>query len=92
VGRLARWRTRLAADGGDAAAAAAAAEVRQMLTTILGSPGNVIDIVGTLRDHREVLQRLYSSSTAIVENAGHDFGGALADREKTDLIAFLATL
>jgi hypothetical protein len=88
----ARWRTRLAADGGNEAAAAAATEVREMLESVLASPGNVIDIVDTLRNYRQVLQRLYSNSTAIIENAGHEFGATLSDQQKADLTAFLATL
>jgi hypothetical protein len=88
----ARWRERLAPDTGVEAAAAAAADVRAMLRAILDSTVGYIDLVDTLRDYREVVQRLYSNSTAIIENDGHDFGESLTDQQKDDLTAFLATL
>lgn len=38
------------------------------------------------------IQQYYSNSFAHVENAGHRFGEDLSDQQKSDLIAFLATL
>lgn len=44
------------------------------------------------RDHLPFIQRMYSTSTADVENAGHTFGQSLSPQDKRALIAFLATL
>jgi hypothetical protein len=74
---------------GQAEGDAAAARVNAMLEEILREPGNAI---GVLRAYRPDIQRLYSNSTAIVENEGHRFGESLSDEEKDALIAFLATL
>src|SRR5690606_9806429 len=74
---------------GEAEGDEAAARVNAMLAEILSQPGNAI---GVLRAYRPDVQRLYSHSTAIVENQGHRFGESLSDEQKRDLTAFLATL
>ena len=38
------------------------------------------------------IQRFYSNVLSTVENAGHEFGAGLSEREKQALIAFVATL
>ena len=88
----ARWQRQLAGEGGADEAAEAVRRIRAMLTAIVKAPGNSIDIIDVLRDHRDVVQGLYSNSTAIVENEGHEFGATLTDQQKNDLTAFLATL
>ena len=52
--------------------------------TFFGVNGN--EVVGP------EIQKLYSNSTAIVENTGHLFGEDLSDQDKNSLTAFLATL
>jgi hypothetical protein len=84
-----RLEQKMQARWGQTEGSAATARLREMLRDILLEPGNAISVV---RAYRADIQRLYSNSAAIVENAGHDFGGALSDQEKDDLTAFLATL
>jgi len=60
-----------------------------MLAEIIRQPGNVVEIA---REYRPEIQKLYSNSTAIVENTGHLFGEDLSDQDKNSLTAFLATL
>jgi hypothetical protein len=80
---------RLRAQWGEEAGAAASATVRDILAGVLREPGNAISVI---REHRPDVQRLYSNSTAIIENQGHEFGATLSDQQKSDLTAFLATL
>jgi hypothetical protein len=54
------------------------------------SPETVIARIG--QKHLPFIQRMYSNSTADVENEGHTFGAALPPQDKKALIAFLATL
>jgi hypothetical protein len=44
------------------------------------------------KKHLPFIQRMYSNSTADVENDGHTFGATLSPEEKKALTAFLATL
>jgi hypothetical protein len=75
--------------GMDAAAAAQLSdELVEVAGLIIDDPGSLIDVI---RERPHLLE-LYSSCTADVENAGHDFGGDLPDADKQALIAFLATL
>ena len=62
----------------------------QMIAGLATSPQAVIARIG--QEHLPFLQRLYSNSTADVEDEGHTFGRDLAPQEKQSLIAFLATL
>ena len=84
-----RLRAELVAQWGDKDGAAAADQIEAMLAAILKSPGNVVEIA---REYRPEIQKLYSNSTAIVENTGHLFGEDLSDQDKDSLTAFLATL
>jgi hypothetical protein len=66
-------------------------EILQQLTAgLVTSPEMVVTQIG--RDHLPFLQRMYSNSTADVENEGHTFGRGLSPADKRALIAFLATL
>jgi hypothetical protein len=64
--------------------------LEQLITGLVSSPQAVIARIG--QEHLPFLQRLYSNSTADVENEGHTFGSDLSPQEKQSLIAFLATL
>jgi hypothetical protein len=44
------------------------------------------------QEHSDFIQSFYSNVLARTENAGHEFGKDLSEREKQALIAFLATL
>jgi hypothetical protein len=63
-------------------------ELVEVAGLIIADPASLIDVI---RERPHLLE-LYSSCTADVENAGHDFGGNLPDADKQALIAFLATL
>ena len=54
------------------------------------SPDTVIGRIGA--KHLPFIQKMYSNSTADVENEGHTFGATLPPQDKKALIAFLATL
>ena len=84
-----RLRAELVAQWGDKDGAAAADQIEAMLAEIIKQPGNVVEIA---REYRPEIQKLYSNSTAIVENTGHLFGEDLSDQDKNSLTAFLATL
>lgn len=62
----------------------------QLSAGLVTSPGTVVSQIG--RDHLSFIQRLYSNSTADVENDGHTFGRSLSPADKRALMAFLATL
>jgi hypothetical protein len=64
--------------------------LKQLQLGLARDPNSVIAEVG--RDHLPFIQRMYSNSTADVENAGHTFGQSLSAQDKKALIAFLATL
>jgi len=72
----------------EAAAAQLSDELVEVADLIMADPASLIDVI-RVRPH---LLELYSSCTAAVENAGHDFGGDLPEADKQALIAFLATL
>jgi hypothetical protein len=44
------------------------------------------------QEQSDFIQSFYSNVLARIENAGHEFGKDLSEREKQALIAFLATL
>jgi hypothetical protein len=64
--------------------------LKQLTTGLVTSPDAVVSRIG--RDHLPFLQRMYSNSTADVENEGHTFGQGLSPADKRALMAFLATL
>ena len=64
--------------------------LRQLTAGLATSPDSVVARIG--RDHLPFIQRMYSNSTADVENEGHTFGQSLSPADKKALIAFLATL
>jgi hypothetical protein len=64
--------------------------LKQLATGLTTSADTVIARIG--RDHLPFIQRMYSNSTADVENGGHTFGQGLSPADKKALIAFLATL
>jgi hypothetical protein len=64
--------------------------LKQLTAGLVTSPEMVVTQIG--RDHLPFLQRMYSNSTADVENEGHTFGRGLSPADKRALIAFLATL
>jgi hypothetical protein len=64
--------------------------LKQLTAGLVTSPGTVVSQIG--RDHLPFLQRMYSNSTADVENDGHTFGRSLSPADKRALMAFLATL
>jgi hypothetical protein len=49
-------------------------------------------MVDISQEQSDFIQNFYSNVLVRVENAGHEFGKELSDREKQALIAFLATL
>jgi hypothetical protein len=79
---------------GAARAGEIAATLHQILQELLArlstSPEDVVARIG--RAHLPFIQRMYSNSTADVENDGHTFGRDLSQQDKQSLIAFLATL
>ena len=64
------------------------AELRAAADQVIADPNSFLDVI----KQRPHLLELYSSCTADVENAGHEFGGALPQTDKNALTAFLATL
>ena len=72
----------------EAAALQLSDELVEVAGLIIAEPASLIDVI---RERPHLLE-LYSSCTADVENAGHDFGGELPDADKQALTAFLATL
>ena len=50
--------------------------LKQLSAGLVTSPGSVVSQIG--RDHLPFLQRMYSNSTADVENDGHTFGRSLS--------------
>jgi hypothetical protein len=70
------------------------AELQQMLKELVaGLATNRDAVVAQVgRNHLPFIQRMYSTSTADVENGGHVFGSTLSAQDKKALIAFLATL
>ena len=64
------------------------AELRAAADQVIADPNSFLDVI----KQRPHLLELYSSCTADVENAGHEFGGALPQTDKKALTAFLATL
>ena len=58
----------------------------------LGNLGEKLGQIDMRSVDDPVIQKYYSNSFARIENAGHRFGEDLTDRQKSDLIAFLATL
>ena len=72
----------------EADAAQLSEELVEVADLIIADPASLIDVI----QERPDLLDSYSSCTADVENAGHDFGGELPDADKQALIAFLATL
>jgi hypothetical protein len=64
--------------------------LKQLTTGLVTSPGMVVSQIG--RDHLPFIQRMYSNSTADVENGGHTYGRSLSPADKRALMAFLATL
>jgi hypothetical protein len=73
---------------------AVVATLREMLADltkgVARSPETALAVVG--KKHLPFIQRMYSNSTADVENDGHTFGATLSPEEKKALTAFLATL
>jgi len=63
-------------------------ELKATVDQIIADPSSFLNVI----KQRPHLLELYSSCTADVENAGHDFGGELPQTDKKALIAFLATL
>jgi hypothetical protein len=64
--------------------------LNKLTTGLVASPEMVVSQIG--RDYLPFLQRMYSNSTADVENEGHTFGRSLSPADKRALMAFLATL
>ena len=64
--------------------------LKQLMTGLVSNPDMVISQIG--RDHLPFIQRMYSNSTADIENEGHTFGRGLSQADKRALMAFLATL
>jgi hypothetical protein len=64
--------------------------LKQLTSGLVKSPEAVVSRIG--RDHLPFILRMYSNSTAEVENEGHTFGRSLSPADKRALIAFLATL
>jgi hypothetical protein len=64
--------------------------LKQLTIGLARDPNSVVAEVG--RDHLPFIQRMYSNSTADVENTGHTFGQSLSAQDKKALVAFLATL
>ena len=90
----ARLRSKYTTTHGYARAGEIAATLHQILQELLAglstSPGDVVARIG--REHLPFIQRMYSNSTADVENDGHTFGRDLSPQDKRSLMAFLATL
>ncbi len=84
-----KYRSRGAAEA-DRIAAELQEILRQLLSGLATNRDAVIAQIG--RDHLPFIQRMYSTSTADVENAGHVYGRTLSPQDKMALIAFLATL
>ena len=64
--------------------------LKQLSAGLVSSPQMVVSQIG--RDYLPFIQRMYSNSTAAVENEGHTYGSALSPADKRALTAFLATL
>jgi hypothetical protein len=84
-----KYRARGAADV-DRIAATLQDILKQLTTGLVTSADTVIARIG--REHLPFIQRMYSNSTADVENEGHSYGESLSPADKQALIAFLATL
>ena len=66
-----------------------AGALREIANKVIDDPSQFLAAV---RERLPLLIEAYSSCTADVENAGHEFGRDLPDADKQALIAFLATL
>ena len=84
-----KYRARGAADV-DRIAATLQDILEHLTTGLVTSADTVVARIG--REHLPFIQRMYSNSTAAVENEGHSYGESLSPADKSALIAFLATL
>lgn len=66
-----------------------AAEMGKIVEEVLDDPEQLIKAV---QKRLPMLLEVYSSSTDLVEDRGHPFGGDLSNQDKKALMAFLATL
>ncbi len=65
------------------------AKMRALADEIIKNPKELVNVV---KNRRHLLRSIYSSCTALIENAGHRFGEDLLPKDKKALTAFLATL
>ena len=81
--------TRLKAEYGETRGKAIADALGQIASEVVDDPNQFLAAV---KKRLPLLLEVYSSCTADVENAGHDFGADLTEQDKQALIAYLATL
>lgn len=87
-------KTKYTAKYGPAEADRIAATLQQILKALMAglATRSGADIARIGQEHLPFIQRMYSNSTADIENVGHTFGSDLSPQDKKSLIAFLATL